>query len=322
MNYYISIKIYRDTTSKSMQLRYTHINLYEYFYNLVRQIPDGYVTTYGELARALGDIRAARAVGYMLSINSDPDGIPCYRVVHTDRRMGKYALGIHEKEERLRKDGIIISNGMVENFDERFFSDFRTDFPLVELQKEQESIAKLASFDGTQTSQNVAAIDVSYNGRDGYGAIVMYQDGEYTTKTLYLQVNFPYIPGYLAYRETPFIEQLSKGFYGTLIIDANGLLHPRKCGLATFAGVIMGRQTIGVAKSLLMGKPDIEGYIIYNGEKLGYMINKHCIVSPGNMIDMESSIRKIKLLGNDKYPTILKKVHNETVNFRKRRLPS
>ena len=69
---------------------------------------------------------------------------------------------------------------------------------------------------------------------------------------------------YLAYHETPFIEQLSHGFDGTLLIDANGLLHPRKCGLATFAGVIMGRQTIGVAKSLLMGKPDNEGYIIYD----------------------------------------------------------
>ena len=305
-----------------MQLKYTHINLYEYFYNLVRQIPEGCITTYGELARALGDIRAARAVGYMLSINSDPDGIPCYRVVHTDRRIGKYALGVNQKEKRLRNDGIVISNGIVENFNDHFFSDFSTDFPLIKLQKEQERIAKLASFDGSQASENVAAIDVSYDGRDGYGAITIYQDGDYTTKTLYLQVDFPYIPGYLAYHETPFIEQLSHGFDGTLLIDANGLLHPRKCGLATFAGVIMGRQTIGVAKSLLMGKPDNKGYIIYNGEKLGYMINKHCIVSPGNMIGMESSIRKIKLLGDNKYPTILKKVHNETVDFRKRRLPS
>ena len=322
MNHYTSIKIYRDTTSKSMQLSYTHINLYEYFYNLVRQIPDGYITTYGELARALGDIRAARAVGYMLSVNSDPDGIPCYKVVYSDRRVGKYALGVDEKEKRLRRDGIIISKGIVENFDDRFFSDFRTDYPLVKLQKEQENIAKLASFDDAEPCKDIGAIDVSYDGRDGYGAIVIYQNGDYTMKTLYLHVDFPYIPGYLAYRETPFIEKLSEGFNGTLLIDANGLLHPRKCGLATFAGVIMGRQTIGVAKSLLMGKPDNKGYIIYNGEKLGYMINKHCIVSPGNMIGMESSIRKIKLLGNGKYPTILKKVHNETVDFRKRRLPS
>ena len=305
-----------------MQLKYTHMNLYEYFYNLVKQIPDGYITTYGELARALGDIKAARAVGYMLSVNSDPEGIPCYRVVHTDRRIGKYALGVEEKERRLRKDGIIISDGMVDNFNERFFSDFRTDYPLIKLQKEQESIGKFASFEDLEVVDNYAAIDVSYDGRDGYGAIAVYRDGGYIINTFYQRVDFPYIPGYLGYRETPFIEQLSEGFDDMLIIDANGLLHPRKCGLATFAGVIMGRPTIGVAKSLLLGKPDVNGYIVYNGEKLGYMINRHCIVSPGNMIGMESSIRKIKLLGKDKYPDILKRVHNETVDFRKRRLPS
>ncbi len=305
-----------------MHFKYTHINLYKYFYDLVKQVPDGYITTYGELARALGDIRAARAVGYMLSINSDPDTIPCYKVVHTDRRVGKYALGVDEKEKRLRRDGIIISNGMIENFEGRLFSEFRTDYPLTRLQKEQKDIAALASFEDVPVADNYAAIDVSYEGRDGYGAIAIYDSGNYTVKTFYQRVNFPYIPGYLGYRETPFIEELSDGFDGTLIIDANGLLHPRKCGLATFAGIIMGKPTIGVAKSLLLGKPDENGYIIYNNEKLGYMINKHCIVSPGNMIGMESSIRKIKLLGKDKYPDILKKVHEETVNFRKRRLPS
>ena len=303
-------------------MNYTHLNLYDYFYNLVKQIPEGCITTYGELARALGDIRAARAVGYMLSINQDPDKIPCYKVVHTDRRMGKYALGMDEKEKRLRKDGIKISNGIVENFEERFFSDFKTDYPLKRLQDEQENIASMANFRDGIDEDNFSAIDVSYDGRRGYGALISYNRGEYNIKNIEMEVDFPYIPGYLGYRETPFAEKLADGVDGVLLIDANGLLHPRKCGLATFAGVIMGRPTIGVAKSLLLGKPDVNGYIVYNGEKLGYMINRHCIVSPGNMIGMESSIRKIKLLGKDKYPDILKRVHNETVDFRKRRLPS
>lgn len=303
-------------------MNYTHFNLYEYFYNLVKQVPEGYITTYGALAKALGDIRAARAVGYMLSINEDPDGIPCYKVVHTDRRMGKYASGVEEKARRLRKDGIIISNGIVENFDERFFSDFKTDYPLIKLQEEQEKIARMANFNDFCDEENYAAIDVSYEQRMGYGALVSYDSGEYRVKNFEMQVDFPYIPGYLGYRETPFIENLANGVDGLLLIDANGLLHPRKCGLATFAGIVMGRTTIGVAKSLLMGKIDDEKYIVYNGEKLGYAIHKHTIVSPGNMISLESSIRKIKLLGKDKYPDILKIAHNETVAMRKRRLPS
>ncbi len=303
-------------------MNYTHLNLYDYFYNLVKQIPEGCITTYGELARALGDIRAARAVGYMLSINQDPDKIPCYKVVHTDRRMGKYALGMDEKEKRLRKDGIKISNGIVENFEERFFSDFKTDYPLKRLQDEQENIASMANFTDEIDEDNFSAIDVSYDGRMGYGALISYDRGEYNIKNIEMEVDFPYIPGYLGYRETPFVEKLADGINGVLLIDANGLLHPRKCGLATFAGVVMDRATIGVAKSLLMGKLDDKGYIIYNNEKLGYAINRHTIVSPGNKISLESSIRKIKLLGKGKYPYILKQAHNETVAMRKRRLPS
>ena len=267
-------------------MNYTHLNLYDYFYNLVKQIPEGCITTYGELARALGDIRAARAVGYMLSINQDPDKIPCYKVVHTDRRMGKYALGMDEKEKRLRKDGIKISNGIVENFEERFFSDFKTDYPLKRLQDEQENIASMANFTDEIDEDNFSAIDVSYDGRMGYGALISYDRGEYNIKNIEMEVDFPYIPGYLGYRETPFVEKLAEGINGALLIDANGLLHPRKCGLATFAGVVMDRATIGVAKSLLMGKLDDKGYIIYNNEKLGYAINRHTIVSPGNKISL------------------------------------
>ena len=303
-------------------MNYTHLNLYDYFYNLVKQIPEGCITTYGELARALGDIRAARAVGYMLSINQDPDKIPCYKVVHTDRRMGKYALGVDEKEKRLRKDGIEISNGIVENFRERLFSDFKTDYPLKKLQDEQENIASMANFTDQIDDDNFSAIDVSYDGHMGYGTLISYDRGEYNIKNIEMEVDFPYIPGYLGYRETPFVEKLADGINGVLLIDANGLLHPRKCGLATFAGVVMDRATIGVAKSLLMGKLDDKGYIIYNNEKLGYAINRHTIVSPGNKISLESSIRKIKLLGKGKYPYILKQAHNETVAMRKRRLPS
>ncbi len=303
-------------------MNYTHFNLYDYFYGLVKQIPEGYITTYGQLAKALGDIRAARAVGYMLSINEDPDGIPCYRVVHTDKKMGKYASGVEEKARRLRKDGIIITNGIVENFDERFFSDFKTDYPLARLQQEQEKIANNADFNVDIDEENYAAIDVSYEGRMGYGALISYDSGKYCVKNLEMQVDFPYIPGYLGYRESPFVENLASRVDGLLLIDANGLLHPRKCGLATFAGVVMERQTIGVAKSLLMGTINEEKYIVYNNEKLGYAINKHTIVSQGNMISLESSIKKIKLLGKDKYPQILKMAHNETVAMRKRRLPS
>ncbi|MEM3941159.1 MAG: MGMT family protein, partial [Thermoplasmatales archaeon] len=51
-------------------------DIYEAFYNLVKQIPEGYVSTYGDLAMQLGDIVASRAVGQMLSENEEPDTVP------------------------------------------------------------------------------------------------------------------------------------------------------------------------------------------------------------------------------------------------------
>ena len=83
--------------------------------------------------------------------------------------MGKYALGVDEKEKRLRKDGIEISNGIVETFEERFFSDFKTDYPLKRLQDEQENIASMANFTDQIDDDNFSAIDVSYDGHMGYG---------------------------------------------------------------------------------------------------------------------------------------------------------
>ncbi len=302
-------------------MEYTKINLYNYFYDLVKQIPDDKITTYGALARALGDIKASRAVGYMLSINKYPDIIPCYKVVHTDKTVGKYRLGMEEKIRRLKNDGVKILNDKITNFNDKIFDDFKTYYPLKKLMEEQLKISKKIDLTDHDYGNDIAAIDVSYENETGYAAMVYTINNEYKTKTYVNNTYFPYIPGYLAYRELPFIEKLSKDFNGIILIDANGLLHPRKCGLATFSGITMDKPTIGVAKSLLLGTVN-NNYIYYNNEKLGYMINKHTIVSPGNKISLETSIKKIMLLGNGKYPEILKTVHNETVKLRKRRLPS
>ena len=56
------------------------MNLYEKTYELVKQIPKGKVSTYGAVAKALGDLIAARAVGRMLNENPYKE-VPCYRVI-------------------------------------------------------------------------------------------------------------------------------------------------------------------------------------------------------------------------------------------------
>ena len=90
-------------------------------------------------------------------------------------------------------------------------------------------------------------------------------------------VNYPYIPGLLILRESESILsvlKLIKNSYDILLIDAHGVLHPRKCGLACYIGVIIDKPTIGVAKNLLCGHIMKDNYIEYNGEILGYRIKK------------------------------------------------
>lgn len=55
---------------------------FERVYEIVRQIPRGRVTTYGTIARLMGNPRMSRVVGYALHVNPEPGVIPCHRVVN------------------------------------------------------------------------------------------------------------------------------------------------------------------------------------------------------------------------------------------------
>ena len=91
---------------------------------ITENIPRGKVTTYSEIARALGNPGAARAVGNALRRNTCPERIPCYRVVRSDGSPGGYSGAMHSREKirRLEKDGTVISQGKVDL--ERHFHSF------------------------------------------------------------------------------------------------------------------------------------------------------------------------------------------------------
>jgi O-6-methylguanine DNA methyltransferase len=90
--------------------------------NLVKQIPKGRVTTYGELARALtGSARAARAVGQAVGKNPAPVRIPCHRVVRSDGAIGGHKLGVAAKIKLLNEEGLTIRSGKVVNFEQLLF---------------------------------------------------------------------------------------------------------------------------------------------------------------------------------------------------------
>lgn len=75
-------------------------------YEVVKGIPKGVVMTYGEVAKAAGSPRAARAVGTILSQNYDPT-IPCHRVIRSDGQSGQYNRGAQRKREILIEEGAL-----------------------------------------------------------------------------------------------------------------------------------------------------------------------------------------------------------------------
>jgi O-6-methylguanine DNA methyltransferase len=106
------------------------MNSLEYTYYLVRQIPAGRVSTYGAVAKALGNKKYARAVGKYMNKNPDADTMPCFKIVKSDGCLGGFGLGINDKIRRLKQDGIKVKNGKIVNFENVFFDEFKTEYPL------------------------------------------------------------------------------------------------------------------------------------------------------------------------------------------------
>jgi methylated-DNA-[protein]-cysteine S-methyltransferase len=74
-------------------------------------MPRGRLTTYGRLARYLGNRRAARAIGRALATNPFPILIPCHRTIRADGYIGGYQGGSQLKRTLLIQEGFQISNG-------------------------------------------------------------------------------------------------------------------------------------------------------------------------------------------------------------------
>jgi len=72
-------------------------DIYEEIYSLVKQIPEGTVSTYKQVAEALGDPMAARGVAEALSLNPCPVEVPCHRVVHENLSSAVSGLELKRK---------------------------------------------------------------------------------------------------------------------------------------------------------------------------------------------------------------------------------
>ena len=146
----------------------------------------------------------------------------------------------------------------------------------------------------------IGGVDVAYKRRMGIGVATLleYDSMKLVEYKHYItEVDVPYVPTFLAFREIPpmvgAIEKLDRK-PDIMLVDAHGLVHPRGLGAASHIGVVLDIPTIGVAKSPLVGKVDEEGYIVYKGKRVGYKLGPKLYVSIGHRVSLETAIEIVK----------------------------
>ena len=302
-------------------------DLFSALHDLLRQVPEGHVTTYGDLAKGLGNVIASRWVASCLLHDKLSTRWPSHRVVRADGSLGLYAHGdANDKANALRAEGVSVAAGRVDlnTFGVR---QFRSKRPLEALRKLQDEIPSRCVLAADEKQpKTVAGLDVSYaEGRIGVGgyALVDTKSGELLwSTTVECEVNFPYVSSYLAFRELPVLAELlhaadkANQLADVYMIDGAGIMHPRRAGVATHLGVIADIPTIGITKKLLAGKFDDQNALpkeprdVNAGEeRLGVALrpretSKRFIwASPGHRMDVPTATElTIRLLCNRRLP--------------------
>ncbi|MGQ9468746.1 MAG: endonuclease V [Nitrososphaerales archaeon] len=179
------------------------------------------------------------------------------------------------------------------------------------LSKIQEVVAKahqLEPFSKDRIS-NVCGVDVSYNKEKAVAVAVLWSCPEKKVIEVAEHIGkpfFPYVSGYLFMREAPLVISAVKALkekIDLVLVDGHGIAHPRRAGLAVFVGLALDIPTLGIAKSLLVGKiGSFEGIIapiLLNESIVGIAFrvpekSKTYFASPGHKLTVEDSIKIVK----------------------------
>ena len=159
----------------------------------------------------------------------------------------------------------------------------------------------------------VGGADVSFErfGRQGYAGVVVLDAKSLETvaeASAVAELTFPYVPGYLSFRELPAIaaawERLERK-PDVLVFDGQGTAHPRRVGVACHGGMLLDVPSIGCAKSLLVGTHGDLGEergstapLVHRGETVGMAVRtragvKPVYVSPGYRMDLATAVELV-----------------------------
>jgi len=155
---------------------------------------------------------------------------------------------------------------------------------------------------------NIAGVDVAYCDGASVAAAALYDLEKLVrleTAVAVADVRFPYIPGYLFFREAPLVlaalEKLNRR-PEMLMVDGHGIAHPEKAGYASLLGALLDIPSIGCAKSRLVGDYDEPGGergacspLLYGGETVGAVVRtrkgtRPVFVSPGHLISLDEAV--------------------------------
>jgi deoxyribonuclease V len=155
----------------------------------------------------------------------------------------------------------------------------------------------------------IAGVDAAFSNDRVFAAACLYLfpelaliEQQYAVQKL----RFPYVPGFLSFREAPaIIAAIGKLAHSPdlILIDGQGIAHPRGIGIASHTGVLLAIPTIGCAKSRLIGEHGEPGIkkgtwsaLIYEGKTVGAVLRtkdgaKPLFVSPGHKINLDDALR-------------------------------
>lgn len=220
---------------------------------------------------------------------------------------------------RLRDEGARVTEGCVG--DPCFVETLDADPILSRLREEQRRLASTVSEeDESAMPDTLGGVDVSYDGDRAFAAAVVVDARSLETveiSTVETDVDFPYIPTYLAFREYPAVQAAVNGLAEkpeVLFVDGHGRLHPALFGFACFTGVKLDLPTIGIAKHPLAGRPEpkadrIAGAvpIEIDGAVRGYAwvapgASRPFYVSLGNRVSSSTALDLAQRATRRKYP--------------------
>jgi len=172
--------------------------------------------------------------------------------------------------------------------------------------------------------KTVAGVDVSYVGNIGVGAstVLDYESLKLLeSQVVICKVKMPYIPTLLSFREiSPAMASIRKLKIqpDVFLVDAQGLAHPYRCGFASHLGLVMGKPTIGAAKSRLIGEPvEVNGqtFLVDKGEVIGAVVTtkqgaKPIYVSIGHMVSLETAVKIVKHCAKNRIPEPTLQAHS------------